>query len=756
MKRLTAQFGITYFTALSVAYFVSDTAVIVISALSAVLFITFMLVAKTRKTVFVPAMAAAALIACVFNLCYSYFYVYPAIDRYSGSEHSVAAVLSDEPYHAYKKYYYKLKATDIDGKPADVKILLKTPHAIDIEPDDTISFTSELKATDNDYYISKGYYLVSDTYDTVYTVEEAKSRSLYYRAIQLRGYMRESFDRLLPEDEAALCKAVFVGDKYAMDPSDRDNFKYAGASYFIVISGMHFAVLSMLLFRLFKRIRNRWITLALVLGFIVAYAAVTGFQPSVLRSGIMVTFTVIGMTVRRQTYPLNHLGIAGVVMPCIVSPYGAGDIGLILSFYATLAILLWAEPISRKICFTDEFGNILSFNVRDFVIRSVASVRNKLTKQKTKSDTSDKSEVKYLFFKKLYNAFASILSVSLAVNILIFPISVIMFREYSLVTLLSSVLLYFPIYLILVMSLFVCLMYWLGPLRYLAVLLSWPLYLLCLFVKATVRFLAGLPFAFIRIGSVYVYIWLGVTVILGAAVIALRKRYRLLPYAVLISAMVFLAGWLTNTIIDLNTLTLEAYSCGDGMYVGVNDRGRLHLLTIDCKSLPAYEITDKLLYRYGGAQTAFCGSSKELDRYVYYSNDKFAISDFLLYDKGGTDSEKTEGVTSFDTDSTFILDDDLTLSVYVGSGKPLCLLRAREKNILILPENYNLEHLPAEALSADVIIMCDTIDNTAGLSCKDLIVSSSEQTAPDIAACMSGGYDNIYYTYSGDISYNLR
>ena len=110
MKRLAAQFGITYFTALSVAYFVSDTAVIVLSALSAVLFIAFLLIPKTRKTVFIPTMAAAALIACVFNLCYSYFCVYPTIDKYSGSEHSVSAVLSDEPYHAYQKYYYKLKA----------------------------------------------------------------------------------------------------------------------------------------------------------------------------------------------------------------------------------------------------------------------------------------------------------------------------------------------------------------------------------------------------------------------------------------------------------------------------------------------------------------------------------------------------------------------------------------------------------------------------------------------------------------------
>lgn len=756
MKRLAAQFGITYFTALSVAYFIADTAVMIIAALSAVLFIIFLLIPKTRKTVFVPAMAAAALIACVFNLCYSYFCVYPTIDRYSSAEHSVEAVLSDEPYHAYKKYYYKLKAARIDGEPSDVRILLKTPHALDIEPDDTVRFTSELKATDNDYYITKGYFLVSDDYDTAYTVDEAESHSLYYRAIQLRGYMRECFDRLLPEDEAALCKAVFVGDKYAMDPTDRDNFRYAGASYFIVISGMHFAVLSMLLFRLFKRLRNRWITLVSVLLFISVYAAVTGFQPSVLRSGIMVIFTVVGLTVRRQTYPLNHLGIAGFAMPFILSPYGAGDTGLILSFYATLAILLWAEPISRRICFTDEFGNILGFDVRAFAVRAADTLKNKLTDQKTKSDTSDKPEVKHLFFKKLYNLFAMILSVSLAVNMLIFPISVLLFREYSLVTMLSSVLLYFPIYLILVLSLFVCVLYWLGPLRYLAILLSWPLYLLCLSVKVTVRFLAGLPFAFVRIGSAYVYIWLGVTVLLGAVVIALRKRYKLLRYAVLISAAVFLAGWLTDTVIDLNTLTLEAYSCGDGMYIGVNDRGSIHLLAMDCRSIPAYEITDKLLYSYGRADTAFCGSSKELERYVYYSNDKFAISDFLLYDKGGTGSEITEGVTTFDTDSTFILDDDLTLSVYVGSGKPLCMLRAGEKNVLILPKKFDMAQLPEEAYSADVIIVSAAFENTAGLSCKDLIVSSSEQTAPDIAACMTGGCENIYYTYSGDISYNLR
>ena len=95
--------------------------------------------------------------------------------------------------------------------------------------------------------------------------------------------MRNALDSFLPADCAALCRAVLIGDKYALSPDTRDHFRYAGASYFIVVSGMHFAVVIMLLFRLMKRL-NRWVRFALIMAFIVLYAAVTGFQSSVLRA----------------------------------------------------------------------------------------------------------------------------------------------------------------------------------------------------------------------------------------------------------------------------------------------------------------------------------------------------------------------------------------------------------------------------------------------------------------------------------------
>lgn len=750
MKRLAAQLGITYFSVLAAAFYFSDVVTAVICAVSAVAFAVFMLIHKTRRTIYIPVMALAAFAACLVNLGYSYFFVYPTVERYAGAEHEVSAVLTDEPYHAYKKYYYRLKTTQIDGRDESLELLLKTPKALDIEPDDKLTFVSQLDEVENQYYQSKGYHLVSDSYDTSFEIEPAGSHSLYYYAIQLRMRLREGIDSLLPESEASLCKAIFIGDKYAMSLSDRENFRYAGASYFIVVSGMHFAVLVFLVYNSLRRTGHRIITYSLTIAFIIIFAAVTGFQPSVLRSGLMTFITVTGATIRRQTYPLNHLGLAGVVLPIILSPYGAGDIGLILSFYATLAILLWADPIANKICFKNEYGNILMFSFRAFVSR----VERRFDRDHPKSEKS--SAVWLMFLKKLWNVFGQMLAVSLAANILVFPISVFVFRGFSSVTLLSALLLNIPIYLILVLSLLVCILYWLGPLRFLAVLLSWPLYLLARYILAVVSFLASLPFAYIRVGSAYVYVWLTVTIILGAVVIALKKRYRLLPYAALLSAIVLLAGWLAHTVISLNTLDLEVYSCGDGMYIGVNDRGRLHLLSMDCRSKPAYEITEELLYRFGGADTAFCKNESALDKYIYYSTGRFAISDYLLYDSKGSAGERVESINAFDSDMMFILDDDLTLSVNVDSGKPLCRLEAGDKTVLIVPKKYKIRNIPEDWLYSDVIVISDEPDSADGLSCSKLIVSSSGEKAPLIADVMADCYESIRYTCDGDIKYDLR
>ena len=750
MKRLLAQSGITYFSVLAAAFYLSDGIVMIVGGIAAVLAVLFFVIRKTRKTIFIPVMALTVVIACTVHLGFGMLAVQPTVDTYGDDIHSVKAVLTDEPYRSYSKNYYRLKTTEIDGEKASLKLLLKTPHAVDADPDDILTFTSELKATDNNYYRAKGYYLVSDDYDTPVETQTPDSHSLYYYAIQLRQTMRKALDSVLPADCAALCRAVLIGDKYALSLDTRDNFRYAGASYFIVVSGMHFAVIIMLVFRLLKRV-NRWVRFALVMGFIVLYAAVTGFQSSVLRAGIMMVLTVFGMTIRRQPYPLNHLGFAGFIMPFIVSPYGAGDVGLILSFYATMGILLWARPILPKLCVKEKSGYIPFFRISDKLHRYAERKQNDLPLK----DDGDRPFTFRLLMMKVWNSIAALLSVSLAANILVFPISVFLFREFSLVTLLSALLLYAEIYLILILSLIVCVLYPLGPLKYLAYIIGYPLMWLCKLVLWIVDRIASLPFAYYRVGQTFIYVWLAVTIIMGIVVLMYRNGYRYLRMAAFCSAMILLGGSMAHQILQSNVFSLEVYSCGDGICAGINKGGKLYLLQMDATTEYLYPLWDTLSYRYGGAECALCCNSREIRHFQLYRDDEFAISTLLLYDNNN-EYQDEEHTVAFSDDRTFVVDDDIVVTVSVVNDTAVPYVTAGDRRILIVPSDCDIDDIPSNLRSADVIVLSRAEKGMEELRCDELIISDDSDYAPLTASALSDCYQHVSFTDEGEINYRLR
>lgn len=706
----------TYFTALAVAFYLPETATAVLMAASLAAAVVLLILPRTRRTIWIPAVAVTVLTACCVNLGFSYLTVYPIQEKYTGSDRQIEATLTDEVYKSYSKYYYRLETDSIDGESISTKLLLKTAQPIDIEPYDTISFTADVHVTDNDYYLSKGYYLTVNTYDDDFTVNPAQSYPLYYHAIRLRQALRSALDEYLPEDVAALCKAVFVGDKYALDTEIRADFRHAGASYFIVVSGLHFSIICLLLYRLLRKMRlHRAAVLVITLSVILVYMAVTGFQPSVVRSGVMMAMLMIGRCIRRVGYTYNSLGLAGIVAAVAFGPYGAGDIGMILSFAATFAIVTWSDPIHRRISFKNP-------------------------------DT---------LFKRAVNAVTAVLSMSLASFILVFPISVFVFRAFSTVTLLSSLLLYLPIELLLIASLLLCVFFWLGPLRYLSLLLSWVLYGVGRAVLWLVRGLSSLPFSYIEIGHGFFYFWMGVTVLLGLFVILCRNRYRFLPVAATLSAIILLSGMITTAVIDYDTVALTVYQCGGGLTVGYNHRGTLYMLAFDANSDEAYELLDELSHRHSGAELAVCSRKRDFVNYSRIIDKEFAISHYLLYDKTIKYDGSAELIES-DGAEQYLLGEGALLTLAPKNQKILSYLTVDGTTILVIPSYYPYKAIPEQLRRADIIVMSVPRDGYENLSCATLIVSADAETAADITRLMSGRYQQILYTDHGDVTVTLR
>ena len=716
MKRLLAQIGITAFTVLAVAFYLPDKVTVALAAAASLIAIVFIFIRRTRKTVYLPVIAITIAVACAANIAQTYLFVKPLQENCSGSDKRITATLTDEEYRSYSKFYYRLSIDSIDGEPVSAKLLLKTARKIDIEPYDKLSFTAEITPNENAYYLSKGYYITVNTYNEDFTVTDGDSHPLYYHIIRLRQSLRAAFDEYLPEDAAALCKAVFVGDKYALGTDIKDDFRYAGASHFVVVSGMHFSIICLMLYSILRRLRvHRVVTVGDALCLILVYMAVTGFQPSVVRSGVMMITLMGSRLIRRVGYVYNSLGLAGLVSCFVFTPLGIGDIGLILSFAATFAVVTWTEPIHRK----------LSFKKPDNLL------------------------------KRGINAVTALLSASLAANILVFPISVFVFKGFSTVTLVSSLLLYLPIELILLLSLPFCILFYLGPLRYVALILSWPMYGASKFVLWVVNGLSSLPFSYVYIGHVFFYIWMGVTVLLGVIVIARRDNYRMLPIAAVISMIILICGTITCAIFDMNRTALEVYSCGEGLTVGLCNRGDLYMLSFDAKSAQAYELLDDLSRSYGSAELAVCSRKHDFKNYSRLTDKEFAISHYLLYDDTVSYDGGAELIPADSADS-FILGEGATLTVTVAQGKALSYLTVDDTSVLIIPSKYPFKKIPEEYRTSDIIVISEAGDGYDGLRCGRLIVSNTAENADISEESMAGCCRELYDTRDGDITVDLR
>ncbi|MBQ3417504.1 MAG: ComEC/Rec2 family competence protein [Ruminococcus sp.] len=688
MKRLLAQIGITFFSALAAAFYLNDKITFAVMLAAAVTTIVFFFIRKIRKTIYLPCMAIAVCVACLLNLSYTALFVTPMVEKYQGT-HTVEATLKDEPRSDYGTYCYSLRVTSADGEKASFDMILESDEEIAIEPYDTLRFEGELVREEEPYQVCKGFFLYNRAYTLSYQVEPNEEKPFWYFAVQVREYFRDVLEQLLPPDDAALCRAILIGDKYAISGDIRYQFKLSGASYFIVVSGMHFSFFTLLLlFLLKKTVKKRFIYVPIVMGFTLFYMAVTGFSYSVVRAGVMMLVYLTGQLLRRKVYSLNSLGMAGLVLPVCFSPYCAGDIGLILSFYATFAILTWSKPIYEKI-----------------------SIKPKVGQKEKKRH-------------KALNYLLGLLSATLAANILVFPISVFAFQAFSSVTLLSAILLYFEIEGILLLSLVICLLWLIPPLRYGCLLLSWGLYFLCEAVVRIVDTFSRLPFAYVRLGDGFIYLWALMTAVLMLFVYLTKERERSAFLAIFCSLTILLCGAVTTALLKTDKPLLHVYDADGGMMVTLEENRNVYLLAAQGKYRPQYRVLRQIAENYPRAAVAVTEGNAERLLLSEISEREFAFSAIMLYDKKQTEAAY-HNVIYYNSERTLSVSDTTEVILFPAGTVAARYIRTAASSALILPDGCDASEIPEEYRTADVIVMGKKVKYPELLLCDTLVLTSN-------------------------------
>ncbi|HWH24657.1 MAG TPA: ComEC/Rec2 family competence protein, partial [Candidatus Limnocylindria bacterium] len=161
---------------------------------------------------------------------------------------------------------------------------------------------------------------------------------------QLRRAAADTLARVLPQPQAGLGAALTVGLRELVARDVADDFRVAGLSHVVAISGFHVALLGGMVGALLRGIGRRPRSLV-VLAAIVGYAILAGGTPSVVRAALMAAVVLIARESGRRGQATAALGLA-VTLMLLVEPATIESIGFQLSVAATAGILWAAGPLA--------------------------------------------------------------------------------------------------------------------------------------------------------------------------------------------------------------------------------------------------------------------------------------------------------------------------------------------------------------------------------------------------------------------------
>lgn len=181
----------------------------------------------------------------------------------------------------------------------------------------------------------------------------------YARSVhQARAYVNRVLNmHIANEDARSIQQALLLGDRSAVDDAYRTSFAATGLMHLLAVSGLHVLLVGMLAYQLLRPLLMRlgWsrrrvdrTRAAATLLLLLAYMALTGMRPSVVRATLMATLLIGGTLTQRVYAPLNALGAAALVLLWI-RPAALYDAGFQLSFAAVLGIVLF-NPKLMALC----------------------------------------------------------------------------------------------------------------------------------------------------------------------------------------------------------------------------------------------------------------------------------------------------------------------------------------------------------------------------------------------------------------------
>lgn len=243
-----------------------------------------------------------------------------------------------------------------------------------------VNIKGELQELDNlkidefDY----GRYLKSNGYKGIILLDNYEVHDktyLYYYSFKFRSYLIDEF-RDLYKGHSPLIIAINLGIKDDLDDYTMDLFSKTGTAHIMALSGLNIGIICSFVCFIIRNI-NRFYKLIILISILFFFSFMVGFGPSIVRACVFAVLLFSAIFLQRCYDGISSLSVIGTWL-IILNPYVIYNASFQLSFLATLSIIYFYNYINSYIKFPlislTIAANILTLPIMYYSFKNISLV----------------------------------------------------------------------------------------------------------------------------------------------------------------------------------------------------------------------------------------------------------------------------------------------------------------------------------------------------------------------------------------------
>lgn len=178
-------------------------------------------------------------------------------------------------------------------------------------------------------------------------------RTIYGVAAKFRNQIIDNLKKAnFGKEELGIIQALLLGQRNEISAETYNNYKNAGAVHILAVSGLHIGILLLLLQFIVRPIerlpKGKTIKLILIVGLLWGFALLAGLSASVVRAVTMFSFVAYALYLKRPGNTFNILALSMFAILLAIDPMLLFQVGFQMSYAAVFAIV-WIYPLLERL-----------------------------------------------------------------------------------------------------------------------------------------------------------------------------------------------------------------------------------------------------------------------------------------------------------------------------------------------------------------------------------------------------------------------